>query len=136
MKHWLVLLFLVLSASAYSQVVDSTVIVEYDSTQKKYIVHETMPEYPGGNDGLLKFLSSIVYPKEAIRKKMSGTVYVQFVIDEQGYVTNVVVARSSGHKLLDDAAVEHVSKMERWTPGTQSGKPVSVQYVMPLKFNL
>lgn len=95
-----------------------------------------MPEYPVGQDALMEYLSAIKYPKSAVRKSLVGDVYVKFIIDKEGKVTDVSIARTSGHKIIDDAAVKHISKMKDWAPGTQEGKQVSVEYVIPLKFNI
>lgn len=97
---------------------------------------EEMPEYPGGQDGLMKYLASIIYPSKAKENDIVGTVYAKFVIEKDGEVRNVEVARSSGAGILDSAVVSHVQAMPAWKPGIQRGKPVRVQYVVPVKFFL
>ncbi|CAN5414383.1 energy transducer TonB [soil metagenome] len=99
-------------------------------------VVEQMPEFPGGQAALMQFLGKITYPPFARENDLEGTVYVQFVIDKSGKITDAVIARSSGHKILDDAALSHVRTMPSWAPGKQRGKPVRVQYVVPIKFKL
>jgi periplasmic protein TonB len=96
---------------------------------------EEMPEFPGGQDGLVKYLGSITYPPIARENDIEGTVYVKFVIDKNGQVTNAEVARGAD-KILNEAALAHVKKMPAWKPGKQRGKPVRVQYVVPIKFKL
>lgn len=97
---------------------------------------EDMPEFPGGQAGLLKYLGGITYPPIARENDIEGTVYIQFVVDKTGAVTQVTVARSSKDKILDEAALSHVKKMPKWAPGKQRGKPVRVQYVVPIRFKL
>jgi TonB family protein len=101
-----------------------------------YKVVEVMPEFPGGQDSLMRFIGSIKYPKVARENDWEGTVYIQFVIGIEGAVQDVVVARSSGYSILDTASVNHIMKMPNWKPGIQRGKPVRVQYVVPIKFKL
>lgn len=96
---------------------------------------EDMPEFPGGQEGLLKYLAGITYPPIARENDIEGTVYIRFVIDKSGQVTNVEVARGAD-KILNEAALGHVKKMPAWKPGKQRGKPVKVQYVVPIKFRL
>ncbi len=96
---------------------------------------EEMPEFPGGQEGLLKYLSQIPYPPIARENDIEGTVYIRFVIDKNGQVTNVEVARGAD-KILNEAALNHVKKMPAWKPGKQRGKPVRVQYVVPIRFRL
>jgi protein TonB len=96
---------------------------------------EDMPEFPGGQEGLLKYLAGITYPPIARENDIEGTVYIRFVIDKGGQVTNVEVARGAD-KILNEAALGHVKKMPAWKPGKQRGKPVKVQYVVPIRFRL
>lgn len=99
-------------------------------------VVEDMPVFPGGDAGLMKYLASIPYPPIARENDIEGTVYINFVVGKDGKVSDVGIARSSGDKLLDEAAVNHIKKMPAWSPGKQRGKPVKVQYTVPIKFKL
>jgi protein TonB len=97
---------------------------------------EVMPEYPGGDEQLFTFLASNArYPKEARKQWIEGTVFVSFVIEKDGAVSSVKVVRGV-HPLLDNEALRVVGSLERWTPGTLLGKPVRVQFSMPIKFSL
>jgi protein TonB len=96
---------------------------------------EEMPEFPGGQEALLKYLAQCPYPPIARENDIEGTVYVRFVIDKNGQVTNVEIARGAD-KILNEAALNHVKKMPAWKPGKQRGKPVRVQYVVPIRFKL
>jgi TonB family protein len=101
-----------------------------------YTVVEDMPTYRGGDDARIKFLvSNIKYPEKARENGIQGTVYVSFVIDEVGTVTDVKVLRGIGNG-CDEEAMRVVRLMPRWNPGKQSGKPVKVQFNMPIKFTL
>lgn len=96
---------------------------------------EEMPQFPGGDLGLQKYLASITYPPIARDNDIEGVVYIRFVIDKTGKPTNVEVARGAD-KILNEAALSHLKKMPNWTPGKQRGKTVRVQYIVPIKFRL
>lgn len=102
-----------------------------------YRIVEEMPAYPGGFDSLNHDLYSVlVYPKKAIRKKIEGTVYVQFVIDTQGKLKDITVLKSP-HPLLEKAAVMALMKLTKdWIPRKQKGKPVPVYFNLPIVFKL
>jgi TonB family protein len=101
-----------------------------------YTVVEKQPSYPGGQDGYRKFLiENIKYPAEALKKGVTGTVYVTFVIENDGAVTNVKVLRGIGSG-CDEEAIRVVKMMPKWNPGEEKGKPVAVQFNLPIKFAL
>lgn len=102
-----------------------------------YLILPVMPRFPGGRDSLFTFLSANVkYPKELANAHISGKVVVQFVVDTDGTITDVVVVRSSGEPLLDEEAVRVVKMMPKWTPGMNEGEPVRVKYTIPVNFKL
>ena len=83
-----------------------------------------------------KFLAQHVrYPSEARQRKISGTVYVQFVVDKNGEVSNIEVLKGVGGGCTEEA-IRVVKKMKNWCPGTQRGIPVSVRYKLPIRFTL
>lgn len=97
---------------------------------------EELPAFPGGEIALMRFLSdNMKYPKVARESGIQGRVVVQFVVGSDGSICNAKVIRSID-PYLDKEALRVVSVMPRWKPGMQKGKPVSVQYTMPLMFRL
>ena len=101
----------------------------------KYKVEE-LPAFPGGEIALMRFLSdNMKYPKVARESGIQGRVVVQFVVGSDGSICNAKVIRSID-PYLDKEALRVVSVMPRWKPGMQKGKPVRVQYTMPLMFRL
>ncbi len=109
---------------------------EEDTKEEKvFKIVEDMPTFPGGEKKLQQYLAQIKYPPIAKENDIEGTVYVRFVVDKQGNVTNVSVARGS-ERILNEAAVKHVKNMPKWEPGKQRGKKVKVQYVVPIRFRL
>ncbi len=98
---------------------------------------EVMPEYPGGQSELMAYMVKVNLPKaEYAIPPGDVAVYVSFVIEKDGSVSNVTAAKSSGIDVLDETAIAHVRKMPNWKPGYQDGKAVRVQYVVPFKFKL
>lgn len=91
-------------------------------------------KFPGGMTALQQMVNdSLVYPAEAIERKIEGTVYVTFVIDTSGDVRNAEVT-GSVHYLLDEEALRFVSTMPTWTPATRNGSPVDSNFIMPITF--
>ena len=99
-------------------------------------VVEVMPVYPGGMEGLIKYLSeNISYPKDAKEQQISGRVLITFVIEKDGSVTEVTTVKSE-FPSLDEEAVRVVKGMPNWKPGMQKGKAVRVKYTLPISFSL
>ena len=97
---------------------------------------EQMPQFPGGDAALMKFLSShINYPPMAAEMDVQGKVIVQFVVDKTGKVGVVKVIRSVD-KDLDHEAIRVCQALPKFTPGRQNGRPVSVWYTLPIQFKL
>lgn len=97
---------------------------------------EVKPAFPGGEAGLLKFISDHTkYPDICRENGIQGKVFVQFVIGADGIVTNVSVVKGVD-KYLDEEALRVVSSLPAWTPGKQRGKSVPVSYIIPIKFVL
>ena len=104
--------------------------------QEIFQVVESMPEFPGGEEARIQFLrDNIKYPQMARESGIQGTVYVTFVVETDGRVTGVRVLRGIGGG-CDEEAMRVVKAMPRWIPGKQRGKPVRVQFNMPIKFTL
>jgi len=97
---------------------------------------EQMPQFPGGEAALMKYLSShINYPPMAAENNIQGRVVVQFVVDKTGKVGEVKVVRSVD-KDLDKEAVRVCKSLPKFTPGRQNGQAVSVWYTLPVQFKL
>jgi protein TonB len=104
--------------------------------QQIFMVVESMPEFPGGEVELHKYLAeNIKYPQMAKESGIQGRVFVTFVVERDGSVTDVRVLRGIGGG-CDEEAIRVVKNMPKWTPGKQRGKPVRVQFNLPVKFTL
>ena len=111
-------------------------VVGEDSTSAPYSVVEQMPEFPGGEAALRKYLSnSVKYPRIATENGVQGKVYVNFVVDKSGSISNVKVVRGVD-SALDNEAVRVIKAMPKWIPGKQNGETVRVSYTVPINFVL
>ena len=101
-----------------------------------YLMPDQLPEFPGGIQAMMKFLSTnIKYPVEAQKKGISGRVIVQFVIMEDGTLDQAKVIRGVD-PLLDEEALRVVKSMPKWKPGMDRGEAVKVRFTAPIMFNL
>lgn len=99
-----------------------------------FIVVEDMPVFPGGN--VQRWINkNVKYPVLAQENGIQGKVYIQFVIEKDGSVTDVKVLRGVDAS-LDKEAVRVINSMPKWKPGKQRGKPVRVSYTLPINFTL
>ena len=97
---------------------------------------ERDPAFPGGLETLSKYLAdNIEYPPQAKDAKVSGTVYVSFIVEKDGSISNVKCLRDIGGGCCDEAILI-VKAMPRWNPGIQKGKPVRTQFNLPITFDL
>lgn len=94
-------------------------------------------EFPGGKQGAEKYLTdNLIYPEEALLKRLQGQVRCRFVVNTEGDVTDVSVVKSGGNILFDDEAVRLVSSMPRWQPAVRNGEPVETQMLATINFRL
>ena len=101
-----------------------------------FTVVEDQPSYPGGEEARIRYLQeNLRYPQMAREAGIQGTVFVTFVVERDGSVTDVRVLRGIGGG-CDEEAVRVVQNMPRWNPGRQRGQPVRVQFNMPIRFVL
>ena len=104
--------------------------------EEVFVVVEDDPEFPGGVDSLKAFIErNLVYPQLAKDNKIEGKVYVTFVVEKDGSISGVKVLRDIGYGCGAEA-IRVVMKMPKWNPGKHRGKPVRVQYNLPIVFKL
>ncbi len=109
---------------------------EPEESNEVFLIVEQMPVFPGGDEALRKYLAqSVKYPVIAQENGIQGRVFVSFVVNQKGEVTNVRVARPFDPN-LDKEAVRVVQSMPKWQPGMQRGKAVKVSYTVPINFVL
>ncbi len=109
---------------------------EPKKTEEIFKSAEQMPQFPGGDAALMKYINShIHYPAAAEENNIQGRVVVQFVVEKDGSVGQVKVARSVDRS-LDNEAVRVVKSLPKFIPGKQNGQPVRVWYTLPVTFKL
>jgi len=111
--------------------------VEEEEEEVVFVVVEKMPEFPGGQQALFKYLSeNVKYPVIAQENGIQGRVICQFVVNKDGSIVDVEVVRSGGDPSLDKEAIRVIKSMPKWKPGKQRGKAVRVKYTVPVNFKL
>ena len=111
--------------------------VEEEEEEVVFVVVESMPEFPGGQQALFKYLSeNVKYPVIAQENGIQVRVICQFVVNKDGSIVDVEVVRSGGDPSLDKEAVRVIKSMPKWKPGKQRGKPVRMKYTVPVNFKL
>jgi TonB family protein len=98
---------------------------------------QLMPEFPGGQENMMKFLSTeLKYPEKCRDQKIEGRVVIQFVVDKNGRVRNVKSMKEGVDPLLVKEALRVVSAMPKWNPGVQNGEAVNTEMTLPVSFKL
>jgi TonB family protein len=126
--------------ASHREVKDSTVVASYSISKINqdtlYVLCDKAAAYKGGQKKLYKGLSEVFrYPAEARRFGIEGRVFVQFVVNEQGQTTDVKVIKGLGYG-CDEAAMDAISKQNKWIPANHKGKPVKSTMVIPMAFKL
>ena len=117
----------------FQQSIESTVYGDGNPDLMYYEVEE-MPQFPGGLSGLQAYISkNTIYPEEAMRRRINGTVVVRFCIEADGSVSKIAISNAI-NPVLDSVSVRAIRKMPRWRPGKQHGKNVKVWYTIPINF--
>ncbi len=101
-----------------------------------FLIVEEQPEFPGGDIARIRYFNeNIKYPQLAREMNIQGTVFVGFVVEPDGSISNVTLLRGIGAG-CDEEALRVVSKMPRWKPGKQRNQPVRVRFTLPVRFTL
>ncbi len=115
---------------------DVEIEIEEEDDEEFFMVVENMPEFPGGDLGLMKYIQkNVKYPAIAKEYNITGKVYVSFIVDRKGSVTNVKIVRGVD-KNLDAEAMRVVKSLPKYKPGKQRGKSVRVMFTIPINFTL
>lgn len=99
-------------------------------------VVEIMPEFPGGTEAMITFLAKrITYTSQALNSEREGKVYIQFIVNRDGSLSNFEVVRGIGYG-LDEKALDAAKQMPNWTPGRNGNHTAKVRCVIPVEFRL
>ena len=122
-------------------VIDVAPVIETEEEEEEeeaqvFFIVEDMPEFPGGELALRKYIANAIkYPVIAQENGIQGKVYVTFVVDKDGSISDARIARGVDPS-LDKEALRVVNTLPKWKPGKQRGKPVRVSYTVPINFVL
>jgi protein TonB len=131
MKNITITLLVILGCTSISYGQDSN-----STEQEPFVFAEQMPEFPGGDNALMRFLQqNIKYPIKALKKNIEGVVMINFVVEKDGRISKVKVTKRIGGG-CDEEALRVIRKMPRWKPGKQGGKPVPVYFDIPVNFKI
>lgn len=109
---------------------------EPEEIEETFVVVEEAPEPLGGMNSFYKFVSkNLKYPRMAKKSGIEGRVYVQFVVDKDGSITEIKTVKGIGGG-CDEEAVRVFQKAAKWNPGKQRGRPVRVRMIIPIYFQL
>jgi len=132
-QKFIVLVFLAIlfAAGSFAQIQPN------DSSKKNVFTYvEEMPEFPGGQSELMKFLQgNIQYPPDARAAGAEGRVVVQFIVNEDGKISDITILRGV-YPSCDSEVLRIISKMPAWTAGKQNGNKVKVYFKLPVMFKL
>ena len=140
------LLFILLSYSVTAQETPppvppppARIVVEEGKPKRSKIVDfpDVEARFKGGQSGLAKYINNNVqYPQRAIEMNHRGKVYLSFVVEKNGKITNIKVEKSSGHRSLDLEALRLIRKMPKWKPGKLGLRKVRTRCRLPIVFTL
>ena len=130
------LILMLLMAECCLMTANAQKTVVSQTNQKVFDTVEQMPEYPGGMQAMIAFLqTNMKYPEDAAKQKVEGRVMVQFIVETDGSISDVHVAKQV-FPSLDAEAIRVVQAMPKWTPGKEKGNVVRVKYNLPIVFRM
>lgn len=130
MKNFITIFLILTSGNLIAQNSEST------SSETIYTFVDQPPEFKGGIDALYSYLSKhINYPDEAIKNCIEGTVYMQFIVEKDGSLNDIIIKKGIGYG-CDEEAQRVISNMPKWKPGKAGDKKVRVYLALPIKFEI
>lgn len=121
----------------FEPVASVTEPVEASEEEEILDTAEEAPEFPGGMQALMSYLTNnLTYPSLSRDNNSQGKAFVKFTVNSDGSIRDVEIIRSSGDVYLDQEEMRLVESMPNWTPGRQGVKAVPVKFVMPINFRL
>ena len=136
MKKLFILLLVITSFSQFGFSTSNEVLYPQDSSMV-YDFPEKMAQFPGPPDAMDLFIrKNLVYPANLRAAGVQGKVYVQFVVEKDGSLSNITIRMSSKNAELDQEAINVIKKMPNLIPGSIKGKSVRVKQTIPITFSL
>lgn len=126
----------IISAVLIVQFLSISVFAQLPDNKNAAVYVEQMPEFPGGQDSLISFLSqNIKYPAKAITDSLEGKVVAKFIVNTNGSISDVKILYDIGGGCGDEV-VRVIMLMPKWNAGKQNGRTVAVYYNLPVAFYL
>ena len=119
----LILMFLVFNNTGYTQIQESDLMI--------YDVTEEGAQFPGGVDSLRNWIATNFELPQEVNKSEQGKIYLSFVIEKDGSISNIRITRGLSEK-LNNEAIKLVQKMPSWKPAINNGKPVRSRFMLPI----
>lgn len=94
---------------------------------------QTAPSFPGGDEAWTRYISNNLHYPASLKEKITGKVFVSFIVDREGFVADIMIIRSL-HPLLDEEAMKLIKKSPRWNPAMQNGKAIASSIHIPVSF--
>ncbi len=115
---------------------NNKVCAQNTNNKQQQVVVDNEPEYPGGIEAMYQFIfQNLEYPKDARDSGIQGKVYISFIVEVDGSLSAFKVVKDIGGGCAE-AAIEVLKKMPKWKPGESEGKPVRVEFTIPVVFRL
>jgi protein TonB len=130
MRIWLVSGLMLLSATSFAQSKLKKAGIKPDTTV--YTSVEMVPEFPGGLEKFGAYLAKTEIPTLDTTERLPGRMHIQMVVEKDGSLTHLKIARSSGSKIMDRTYLERIRQSPKWKPGLMHGRPVRVAYSIPI----
>ena len=114
-------------------------LYHHDNGEKIYLKTEidSVPKYPNGDNEIFNFMAkNIVYPQDAKENEIHGTVYLSFVVEKNGSISDVIIIKGVNESLDKEALRVGKILPNGWTPALKNGQVVRFQYILPVKFKL
>jgi|WetSurMetagenome_2_1015567.scaffolds.fasta_scaffold56140_3 TonB family protein len=109
-------------------------IPELIDSQQGYSLLDQFPSFPAGDSSIMEYLkSTITYPQSAIDNNIHGKVFVSFIVEKTGSVSNIEIVKGIGYG-CDEQVVHAIENMPSWTPGIIQGQNVNVKMILPIEF--
>lgn len=97
---------------------------------------DEMPHFPGGQQKLYRFIQeNFVYPHQAVRDSLTGTVYVSFIVRPDGSLSDIKVVKGP-YEILNNAAIKLIQRMPHWIPAKKNNKNVSTKLILPIAYRI
>lgn len=124
------------NANTINSITNSNDAAPLDQKVYDFVSITTQPTFPGGIDKFYSYLGKAIrYPEEAVEKNIQGKVYLSFIVEKNGELTNIQVVRKL-EDAIDNEALRVLKASPMWVPGTQDGKAVRVKYNIPVSFKI